>query len=269
MTNQVAQTGLRGRVRSQVPRRPVQQQDIVETPRLQSDDRQAFFNNLRSSTRQKQTTQRPFTRPPRRRPSQRVEAIPQETESPRFVQAAVPAVPEQDVNFGRRQNTQSRRQPARKPDDSPSNDLDLLAQVEAELARRQQISNQNLGPSDLEALLARNQDSRQEDPILPEPVPRQRTSVSRGGSPSRGGGVSRNPSRGNIRRGPASRGSSNRRGGSPACQENEQESFGSGRQTNRGRLQVIENRRPPLQAFEEDETEFEKNLSSIRQRNRG
>jgi hypothetical protein len=61
-----------------------------------------FFNNLRAATRQEVTTQRSFTRPPRRRPSQRVEAEPQVEESPRFIEAAVPAVPEQDQIFGQR-----------------------------------------------------------------------------------------------------------------------------------------------------------------------
>jgi len=270
-SNRVSQTGGRGRVRSQVSRRPVQQLEVLDTPRLQSDDRQAFFNNLRSATRQEQTTPRPFTRPPRRRPSQRVEATPQEAESPRFIPDAVPAVPEQDGNFGRRQNVKSRRQQVRQPVEASNNGIDLLDQVEAELARRQQFSNQNLGPSDLDSLITRNQPSRQEEPFLPEPVPRQRIPVSRGGSFSRGGGNVRSPaSRGGVRRVPVSRGSGSRRGGVAAVPQDaeEVEALGVGRQTSRGRLQVIENRRPPLQRFEEDETEFE-NVNSGRQRNMG
>jgi len=255
--NQVTQPSGRGRVRSQVPRRPTKQQDIVDTPRLQSDDRQAFFNNLREATRQEETNQRTFTRPPRRRPSQRVEPEPQRDEAPRFVQAAVPAVPEQDSNFGRRQNFQSRRQQIRKPLDTSNNGIDLLDQVEAELARRQQSSNQNLGPEDLDLLIARNPQ--------PSPNTRQRIPVSRGA-----GDVRDPSSRGGVRRIPVSRGSGGRRGSVPAVPRDDEEieAAGAGRQTNRGRLQVIENRRPSLKRFEEDETEFA-NFNSGRQTNRG
>jgi len=268
VNNRITQTGDRGRVRSQVPRRPAQQQ-VVDTPRLQSDERQSFFSNLRGAIRQEATTQRSFTRPPRRRPSQRAEAEPQIVESPTFIEAAVPAVPAQDQNFGQRQTFQSRRKPIREQFEVSNNGEDLLEQVEAELARREQNSNKNLGPSDLDSLLTRNQPSEQENPILPEPVSRQRVPVSRGGAFSRGGARG-NVSRGSVRRVPVSRGGGGRRGGVPAVpQENEDvESLGVGRQTSRGRLQVIENRRPPLQRFEEDETEFE-NVNAGRQRNRG
>eukprot|EP00090_Calanus_glacialis_P036149 TRINITY_DN6166_c0_g1_i3.p1 TRINITY_DN6166_c0_g1~~TRINITY_DN6166_c0_g1_i3.p1 ORF type:complete len:573 (-),score=141.77 TRINITY_DN6166_c0_g1_i3:190-1908(-) len=269
VNNRETQTGGRGRVRSQVPRRPAQQQQVVDTPRLQSDERQSFFNNLRSATRQEATTQRSFTRPPRRRPAQIVEAEPQVVESPRFIEAAVPAVPAQDQNFGQRQNFQSRRKPVREQFEDSNNGKDLLEQVEEELARREQNSNQNLGPSDLDSLQPRNQPSQQEEPILPEPVSRQRVPVSRGGAFSRGGARG-SVSRGGVRRVPVSRGGGSRRGGVPAVpQESEDvEALGVGRQTSRGRLQVIENRRPPLQRFEEDETEFE-NVNTGRQRNRG
>jgi len=277
VNNRVNPAAGRGRVRSQVPRRPAQQQQ-QDTPRLQSDERESFFNNLRSNTRQEKTTQTPFTRPPRRRP-QRPEVEPQVVESPRFIEAAVPAVPAQDSNFGQRQNFQSRRQPSREPLEDPNNGIDLLEQVEAELARREQNSNQNLGPSDLDALLSRNQPSQQEEPILPEPVSRQRVPATRGGSFSRGGGGNRgsqsrgsqsrgSQSRGAVRRVPISRGGGSRRGAVDAVPQDSEveEALDVNRQTGRGRLQVIENRRPPLQRFEEDETEFE---NFGRQRNRG
>ena len=140
-----------------------------------------FFNNLRQATRQEEMNQRTFTRPPRRRQSQRVEAEPQKAEAPRFVQAAVPAVPEQDTNFGRRQNVQYRRKQVRKPSENSNNGIDLLDQVEAELARRQQSSNQNLGPGDLDMLITRNPPPKDEELISSAPRQRQRIPVSRGG----------------------------------------------------------------------------------------
>ena len=224
-----------------------------------------FFNNLRQATRQEETNQRTFTRPPRRRPSQRVEAEPQKAEAPRFVQAAVQAVPEQDTNFGRRQNVQYRRKQVRKPSENSNNGIDLLDQVEAELARRQQSSNQNLGPGDLDSLITRNPPLKDEELISSAPRQRQRIPVSRGG-----GNVRSPSSRGGVRRVPVSRGSGGRRGSVPAVPQDDEEieAAGVGRQSNRGRLQVIENRRPALKRFEEDETEFT-NFSSGRQTNRG
>merc|ERR1711874_755347 len=126
--------------------------------------------------------------------------------------------------------------------DDRGNGIDLLEQVEAELARRQQNSDENLGPSDLNALLARNQEE--------EPVSRQRVPATRGGGFSRGGG--------------------GRRGG-VAARPQDIEDVGAvepSRQTSRGRLQVLENSRPPLQRFEEDLSEFD-NFNIERQRNRG
>jgi len=264
VNNRVNNVGGRGRVRSQVPRRPVQRQQVADTPRLQSDERESFFNNLRANTRQQTTTARPFTRPPRRRP-QRVEQEPQVENTPRFIESAVAAVPVQDSAFGQRQSFQTRRKPSREPLLQDSNsEIDLLKQVEAELARRQQNSNENLGPSDLDALLTKNQ---VEEPILPEPILRQRVPVSRGGGFSRGRG---SVSRGGVRRVPVSRGGGSRRGGTAAVPQDTEEpgpAEGS-RQTGRGRLQVIENRRPPLQRFEEDETDFD-SVNIGRQRNRG
>merc|ERR1712117_160916 len=102
-------------------------------------------------------------------------------------------------------------------------EIDLLEQVEAELARRQQSSNENLGPSDLDALLAKN---KEEEPILPEPVLRQRVPVSRGGGFSRGGG--------GVSRG------GGRRGGVAAVPQDCEDSVAveGSSQTSRGRLQV-------------------------------
>jgi len=260
----VSSVGGRGRVRSQVPRRQVQRQQVADTPRLQSDERESFFNNLRENTRQQTPTARPFTRPPRRRP-QRVETEQTVQNTPRLIEAAVPAAPAQDSGFGQRQSFQTRRQPSREPVlQDTGNEIDLLEQVEAELARRQQNSNDNLGPSDLDALLSRNQE---EEPILPEPVLRQRVPVSRGGGFSRGGG---GVSRGGVRRVPVSRGGGGRRGGVAAVPQDSEDSVAveGSRQTSRGRLQVIENRRPPLQRFQEDETDFE-SVNLGRQRNRG
>jgi hypothetical protein len=144
-----------------------------------------------------------------------------------------------------------------------------LEQVESELARREHNSNQNVGASNLDSLLTRNQLSQQEEQILSEPVSRQRVPVSRGGALSRGG-TRGSVSRGSVRRVPVSRGGGGRRGGVPATpQESEDvEALGVGRRTSRGRLQVIENRRSPLQRFEEDESEFE-NMNAGRQRNQG
>ena len=153
----------------------------MDTPRLQSDERQSFFNNLRAATRQEATTQRSFTRPPRRRPAQIVEAEPQVVESPRFIEAAVPAVPAQDQNFGQRQNVQSRRKPVREQFDDPINGKDLLEQVEAELARREQNSNQNVGPSDLDSLLTRNQLSQRRANLVGTSFKANSSSVQRRG----------------------------------------------------------------------------------------
>jgi len=110
--------------------------------------------------RQQTTPARPFTRPPRRRP-QRVEN--------RFIDTEVPT--------------------------DTDNEIDILQQVEAELAGRERNSNENLGPSALDALLTNNQE---DEPILSEPVLRQKFPASRGRGFSRG--------RGDIpRRVPASR----------------------------------------------------------------
>merc|ERR1711970_62808 len=173
VNNRGNNVGGRGRVSSQVPRRPVQRQQVADTPRLQSDERESFFNNLRANTRQQTTTARPFTRPPRRRP-QRVEQEQQVVNTPRFIDTAVPAVPAQDSGFGQRQSFQTRRKPSREPllQDS-NNGIDLLEQVEAELARRQQNAGEGLGPSDLDALLTKSQKeeaSQEEEVVSPTEV---------------------------------------------------------------------------------------------------
>ena len=139
--------------------------------------------------------------------------------------------------------------------EDPDNDLDLLEQVEAELARRKLTTSQNLGPADLDALVSRGPTPQQERTILPTPVTNQRVPFSRGGSPSRGG-IGRG--RGAVRRVPVSRGSDDI--------SDEVDIRQQGR--SRGRLEVIENRRPPLQKFDEDESEFDK-FTRGRQRNRG
>jgi len=239
----------RQRVRSQVPRRPMQQQkDFVEPPRLQSDKRDSFLTNLRTATRQEERVQTPFTRPPRRRPAE----IPQ-SEAPELINS-VPALPAQDENFGQRQSFETRGQQSTTSVEDPDNDLDLLEQVEAELARRKLTTSQNLGPADLDALVSRGPTPQQET-FLPAPVTNQRVPFSRGGAPSRGG-IGRG--RGAVRRVPVSRGSDDI--------SDEVDIRQQGR--SRGRLEVIENRRPPLQKFDEDESEFDK-FTRGRQRNRG
>jgi len=226
----------RQRVRSQVPRRPVQQQkDFVEPPRLQSDERERV--------------QTPFTRPPRRRPAERPQS-----EASGFINS-VPTVPAQDENFGQRQSFQTRRQQDATTVEGPDNDLHLLEQVEAELAKRKQTTSQNLGPADLDALVSRDPTPQQERTILPTPVTNQRVPFSRGGSPSRGG-IGRG--RGAVRRVPVS-------WGSDAISD---EADTRQQVRSRGRLEVIANRRPPLQRFDEDESEFDQ-LTRGRQRNRG
>lgn len=220
-----------------------QQKDFVEPPRLQNDERDSFLTNLGTATRQEERAQRPFTRPPRRRPAERPQ-----TEAPRFIDSAAPAVSVQDENFGQRQNFQSRRQPTAPVVEEPVNDLDLLGQVEAELARRQPSASQNLGPADLDSLVSRNPIPQKEETFLPIHVTRQRV-------PTRGG-IGRG--RGGVRGTPVSRGGDDDTENVEIRQP----------ARSRGRLEVIEDRRLPLQRFEEDETQFDQ-FSRGRQRNRG
>merc|ERR1719282_1204076 len=108
--------------------------------------------------------------------------------------------------------------------------------MKAELSRREQSSqSQNLGPSALDSLLIQSS---------------QPTS-------------SRNPG---LRRGPVSRG-----GVGLQTSSNEDRRPQVQAVSGRGRLQVLDNTRPPLQPQPEDEIqdEFEATLNSFRQRNRG
>ena len=114
--------------------------------------------------------------------------------------------------------------------------VNLLDQVKAELSRREQSSqSQNLGPSALDSLLTQSS---------------QPTS-------------SRNPG---LRRGPVSRGGVGLQTSSNEDRRPQVQAVGG-----RGRLQVLDNTRPPLQPQPEDEIqdEFEATLNSFRQRNRG
>merc|ERR1719150_2383012 len=176
-----------------------------------------IYPSLRTSIRGRERVQerpatassQPFTRPPRRR---------RRPPAPAPEEAAAPV-----SSFGGRRRARPRPATA---EPSPG---DLLEQVEAELARRQQQGADSLGPADLDSLLASSQGA-----------------VSGGGSGLRTRGpVSRGGARLGQQRSPAP----------PAA---------------RGRLQVLENRRPALQPQpEEEETEFRATASTFRQRQRG
>ena len=249
-------------------RRPALTLDPVEeTPRLRADQRQNFFNALRAQAAAP-TTARPFTRPPRRRPAAPTSA-PQFRPEPVEAVPTAPAAPAapvtQDSGFGRRRQPlrqrrpsparvtpapatttarsfsrpapprqRSRPQAAQTPEEAfaalsaefgslsggrgrggsrrpvEGEDGDLLGQVEAEIARREQESSSaNLGPAGLSALLAAAD------------RPAQGVTAGRGRVAGRAGAGRRVPAR------------------------------------SRSRLQVIENRRPTLQSFQEEEqTEF-------------
>ena len=81
--------------------------------------------------------------------------------------------------------------------------------------------------------------------------------MSRGGAFSRGGARG-SVSRGSARRVPVSRGGGGRRGGAQYVPQESQdvEALGVGRQTSRGRLQVIGDPHCKVQRFEEEETEM-------------
>jgi len=209
---------------------------------IRGQEKEAFLTSLRTSIRQRertpdrgQTTAAPrqFTRPPRRRPSD-------------------PSSQAQDTGFGRRRRPGARPRPAT-AEPSP---VDLLAEVEAELARREQTQEASLGPADLDSLLSQSQGrgsgSRRR---LPGSRGGPQSPVSRGGPQSSvsGGGPQSTVSRG----GPQFPSSQISESGTPG----------------RGRLQVLDNSRPALQPQTEDRgslsTEFESTLSTFRQRNRG
>ena len=144
--------------------------------------------------------------------------------------------PSTATGFGRRrQPGVGRRRPAT-AEPSVDTNVNLLDQVKAELSRREQSSqSQNLGPSALDSLLTQSS---------------QPTS-------------SRNPG---LRRGPVSRGGVGLQTSSNEDRRPQVQAVGG-----RGRLQVLDNTRPPLQPQPEDEIqdEFEATLNSFRQRNRG
>lgn len=173
-SNRPGSGGGRGRVRQRqrgaVPRRrpeEVTQEEEEDIPKIQSDGRQTFFNNLRSSVTNRATVspaRTPFTRPPRRRPEELrpVEAVPVQRERqdelpdqafsrPKpFVQlqGGSDSSSEEEVgqfeSFGRRRNpSRSRGQSRSRESDSRQPDSqDLLGQVEAELARRESLLEQ-------------------------------------------------------------------------------------------------------------------------------
>ena len=108
-------------------------------------------------------------------------------------------------------------------------------EVEAELEQRRE--QQNLGPSDLDSLLSRRRPARPSRPSL--------------------------PSRSSLRRAPVSR-------GGVGLQNRGDELTEARRGAARGRLEVLDIRRPPLQPQpEEDQRDFETSFNSFRQRNSG
>ena len=313
--------GLRSRVPPSLPRR---QQDQFQSGRIQPEEKESFFNNLRGSISQARDQQptRSFTRPPLRRPAAPAPAV---EDTPRFAPTTAPS---SGSGFGRRRQPLRQRQRA----DSP----DLLSQVEAELLRREQQQKEvqeeqlrreqqqrevqaellrreqqqkevqeellrreqqkkevqaellrreqqqreveaellrreqqkkeveaellrreqqqreveaelklrreqeeaaNLGPSDLDSLLSRRRPVRPARPSL--------------------------PSRSSLRRAPVSR-------GGVGLQQRRVEGEEARRGAARGRLEVLDIRRPPLQPQPgEDQADFETNFNSFRQRNSG
>ena len=309
------------------PSLPRRQQDPFQSGRVQLEEKESFFNNLRGSINQARDQQpaRTFTRPPLRRPAGA--AAPVEEDTPRFVAAPTPA-PSSDSGFGRRRQPLRQRQRTqttdilskveaeilrrdreeeeeqlrreeellRREEELLRRDEELLRreqqkkevqeellrreqqqrevqaellrreqqqkevqeellrreqqkkeveaellrreqqqkEVEAELARRrEQEAGANLGPAGLDSLLSRRR------PARPSRVGLRRAPVSRGGV-------------GLQQRGQAG-GGGEARGGEA-----------------RGRLEVLDIRRPPLQPQPgEDQTDFETNFNSFRQRNSG
>jgi len=198
------------------PQQAQQLQDDFQTPTIDQEEKDAFFDNLRTTIRQRDRPQaqsparRPFSRPPRPSPRPSEDTVSsQESKS------------SSNTGFGsrRRQPVGIRRRPAPAPAAPEQSNEEILEQVELELARRQQQQQQdNLGPAALESLLNR---------------PSQRESQRR----------------------------------VPTSRVNDVSNVSPGR----GRLQVLDNRRPPLQPQEEEQfqTEFDSTLNSFRQRNRG
>ena len=257
----------------------------VPVSRLQQKEKESFFNNLRGSINgrdREQAPARPFTRPPLRRPTPQVEE-----DTPRFV-AAPSRAPSSSSGFGRR------RQPIRK---KPDTDTTLLREVEAELGRRElqqqqvqeelgrrklqqqqvkeELARRELQQQQVQEELARRELQRQqvEEELARRELQQQqveeelarrrlqqeqvkeeqarRDSANLGPSDldsllSRGRQGQSGQSRGSLRRAPLSRGE----GG-------------------RGRLEVLDIKRPPLQPQQEEQEDFVTNFNSFRQRNSG
>ena len=317
---------MRSRVPPSLPRR---QQDQFQSGRVQPEEKESFFNNLRGSISQAsqardQQPTRTFNRPPLRRPAA---PAPVEDDTPRFVAAPTPA-PSSGSGFGRRRQPIRQRQRAETPDLLSQVEAELLRrdqqekevqeellrreqqqrevqaellrreqqqkevqeellrreqqkkevqaeflrreqqqrevqaellrreeqqkEVEAELLRREQQQREveaelerrreqqaaaSLGPSDLDSLLSRRRPARPDRPSL--------------------------PSRSSLRRAPVSR-------GGVGLQQRGEEVTEARRGAGRGRLEVLDIRRPPLQPQpEEDQADFETNFNSFRQRNSG
>jgi len=244
----------------------------VPATRLRQEEKESFFNNLRgsiSSRDRDQAPARPFTRPPLRRP-----AIELQEDTPRFEAAQAPAT---NSGFGRR------RQPFRQRTETGTTQLSELEaelarrelqqqqvreelgrreqqqqQVEEELARRriqqqqveEELARRELQQQQVEEELARRRLQQQQ--VEEELARREQQQQANLGPSALDALISRGrqdqapPSRGSLRRGPVSRG-------------------GAGR----GRLEVLDNRRPALQPQEEEEEDFASNFNSFRQRNSG
>ena len=244
----------------------------VPATRLRQEEKESFFNNLRgsiSSRDRDQAPARPFTRPPLRRP-----AIELQEDTPRFEAAQAPAT---NSGFGRR------RQPFRQRTETGTTQLSELEaelarrelqqqqvreelgrreqqqqQVEEELARRriqqqqveEELARRELQQQQVEEELARRRLQQQQ--VEEELARREQQQQANLGPSALDALISRGrqdqapPSRGSLRRVPVSRG-------------------GAGR----GRLEVLDNRRPALQPQEEEEEDFASNFNSFRQRNSG
>ena len=112
--------------------------------------------------------------------------------------------------------------------------------MEEELARRelqQQQVEEELARRKLQQQQVREEQARREQNLGPSALDALLSRGRQSEAPSP-------PSRGSLRRGPVSRGG-----------------------VGRGRLEVLDNRRPPLQPQLEDQQDFETNFNSFRQRN--
>ena len=238
----------------------------VPATRVRQEEKESFFNNLDQRIREReQQPARPFSRPPLRRPA----GAQLEEETPRFE----PEAPAVTSGFGRR------RQPFRQ---RPATERTVLSEVEAELARRElqqqqvreeldrrelqqkqveeELARRRLQQQQVEEELARRELQQQqvEEELARRKLQQQQVREEQArreqnlGPSALDALLSRGrqseapspPSRGSLRRGPVSRGG-----------------------VGRGRLEVLDNRRPPLQPQLEDQQDFETNFNSFRQRN--